>query len=106
MESYEIEYFESENAAIPLKEWLDALDKKMKARILARLARVRSGNLGDYKNLGQGLFEMRMDFGPGYRIYYFRQGQKVIILFSGGDKSSQSRDIAFARECLASILNP
>lgn len=103
MEAYEIEYFESENGAMPFKEWLDKLDKKVKARILARLARIRSGNLGDFKNLGQGLCEMRMDFGPGYRIYFFRRGRTVIILFSGGDKSSQSRDIAFARECLVSI---
>ena len=73
----------------------------MMARILARL---RSGNLGDFKNLGQELCEMRMDFGPGYRLYFVRRGLRVIVLFSGGDKSSQTRDIAFARECLASII--
>lgn len=97
MEPFKLEYLITENGDVPFKNWLSTLDKKTRARIHARMARIRSGNLGDFKNLGQGLYELRLDFGPGYRIYFARKGEKIIILFSGGDKSSQAKDISFAR---------
>ena len=100
MDEIDIQYFVSETGAVLLKDWLNALDKKVRARIYARLARIRDGNFGDVKNLGQGLFELRMDFGPGYRLYFSREGATKIVLLIGGEKSSQARDIAFAKECM------
>ncbi|MDH3605173.1 MAG: type II toxin-antitoxin system RelE/ParE family toxin, partial [Candidatus Tectomicrobia bacterium] len=63
----------------------------------SRLRRVRLGNLGDHRSVGEGVFELRLDFGPGYRIYFARIGNEVILLLSGGDKSTQTRDIAQAK---------
>lgn len=78
--------------------WLNKLrDSRARVRILIRLNTVMRGSLGDHKTLGGGLFELRVDYGPGYRIYFARQGEMVILLLAGGDKSSQSRDIAHAR---------
>jgi putative addiction module killer protein len=75
-------------------KWLSKLrDLKGKARILTRIKRAEFGNLGDYKALGNGLFEMRIDTGPGYRLYYTQVIDKIIILLSGGSKSSQVKDI-------------
>jgi len=80
-------------------DWLRQLkDDKAKARIAARIERMRSGNPGDCKNLGGGLIEMRVDYGPGYRVYFVRHGTAVVVLLCGGDKRSQRRDIARAYE--------
>ncbi len=80
-------------------DWLTALrDTRGKAAILRRLVRVQMGNLGDVKHLGAGLFEMRVNVGPGYRIYCVRRGDVLIVLLCGGDKSSQKKDIASARK--------
>lgn len=79
--------------------WLSSLrDVRGKAAILRRLVRVQMGNLGDAKSFGDGLFEMRVDTGPGYRLYYIWRGDVLIILLCGGDKSSQRKDIAMARK--------
>jgi putative addiction module killer protein len=69
-------------------------------RVDARLGRIRGGNLGDYKDLGGGLFELRLDFGPGYRIYFTREGRAVIVLLAAGEKQGQERDIRRARDYL------
>lgn len=80
-------------------DWLTALrDARGKAAILRRLVRVQMGNLGDVKPLGDGLFEMRVDSGPGYRVYCVRRGDVLIVLLCGGDKSTQEKDIASARK--------
>ena len=76
----------------------------VRARIQARVLRFESGNLGDHKNVGEGVFETRLDFGPGYRIYFGRQGGRVILLLTGGDKSSQTGDIRTARRYWAEYL--
>ena len=74
--------------------WIDGLrDIGARARIQARLERLAFGNPGDVKPVGEGISEMRIDYGPGYRVYYKRQGQDLVILLAGGDKSSQSKDI-------------
>jgi len=77
--------------------WLDGLkDVHARARILVRIERLAGGNPGDVKSVGEGVSELRINFGPGYRVYYKKYNQKVIILLAGGDKSSQAGDIKTA----------
>ncbi|HGM5041341.1 type II toxin-antitoxin system RelE/ParE family toxin [Stenotrophomonas maltophilia] len=84
------------------KDWIDALkDGLGRARIQARIDRLAAGNAGDHRNLQGGISEMRVDVGPGYRVYYTQRGSELIILLVGGDKSSkaaQQRDIEKAKE--------
>jgi putative addiction module killer protein len=78
-------------------KWLDGLhDIRARARILVRIERLAAGNPGDVKAVGEGVSELRINYGPGYRVYYKRQGQKVVILLAGGDKSTQTKDIRTA----------
>lgn len=78
-------------------KWLDNLrDIQAKARVLVRIERLASGNAGDVKPVGEGVSEMRIDYGPGYRVYFTKRGSELIILLAGGDKSSQSGDIKTA----------
>ena len=83
----------------PFTTWLDKLDTRDRTIILARLARVRLGNLGDCKSIkdGEGILELRIDYGPGYRIYLGRKGVTLIVILIGGDKGSQTKDIAKAK---------
>jgi putative addiction module killer protein len=82
--------------------WLTGLrDAQTRVRILTRLDRLAIGNPGDVKPVGEGISEMRIDFGPGYRVYFMRRGQLVIILLCGGDKASQTRDIKLAKRIAA-----
>ncbi len=81
----------------PFREWLDALDVAARARIQARILRFSIGNLGDHKQVGAGVWEARIMFGPGYRIYFGQDGRTLILLLLGGDKASQSRDIPRAQ---------
>ncbi len=79
--------------------WLTALaDRKAKARILARLRSATLGNFGDCEPVGEGVSEMRIHVGPGYRVYFVRMGTTIYVLLVGGDKSTQKRDIARARK--------
>jgi len=78
--------------------WLDGLvDVRARARVLVRIERLAAGNPGDVQPVGEGVSELRIDYGPGYRVYYKRHGRRVVILLAGGDKSSQSRDIKRAQ---------
>ena len=78
--------------------WFAGLrDRNAKARIDARIRRVSLGNFGDVKPIGEGISELRIDYGPGYRIYFVQRGRKLVILLAGGDKASQSRDIKRAK---------
>lgn len=78
-------------------KWLDSLtDVRARARILARIDRLGDGNAGDAKPVGAGVSEMRIDYGPGYRVYYMTRGRELIILLAGGEKRSQARDIKTA----------
>ncbi len=84
--------------------WLSGLrDSKGKARILARLRSAELGNLGDSEPVGEGVSEMRIHYGPGYRVYFKRTGKVLIILLCGGDKSSQKRDIKKAKTLAAEL---
>jgi putative addiction module killer protein len=77
--------------------WIDDLgDLKGRARILARVERLASGNAGDVKPVGEGVSELRIDSGPGYRVYFKRRGRELIILLAGGDKSTQAKDMRAA----------
>ncbi len=78
-------------------KWIDGLkDIRARSRILVRIERLATGNPGDVKPVGEGVSEMRIDYGPGYRVYFKKIGQKIIILLAGGDKKHQTRDIKTA----------
>ncbi|MBE8610741.1 type II toxin-antitoxin system RelE/ParE family toxin [Psychrobacter glacincola] len=78
-------------------KWFGKLkDQQAKKRIQVRIDRVEDGNFGDSEPIGEGVSELRLFFGPGYRVYYCQQGQRVVILLAGGDKSTQSKDITIA----------
>jgi putative addiction module killer protein len=91
-----VEYIEAGRS--PFAEWFDALDAMTAARVDRYIRRMEAGNFGAAKALGGGLHELRLDFGPGYRVYYGRDGDTLVILLGGGDKRRQSADIAAARE--------
>jgi putative addiction module killer protein len=79
--------------------WLTGLrDRRARARIQARVDRLAIGNPGDVKPVGSGISEMRVDYGPGYRVYFVERGTALVVLLAGGDKRTQGRDIAAARE--------
>ena len=78
-------------------QWLDELrDIHARARVQARIERLAAGNPGDVEPVGEGVSELRINYGPGYRVYFKKRGQKLIILLAGGDKSSQTKDIKVA----------
>lgn len=78
-------------------KWIDGLrDIRARARILVRIERLSLGNPGDVRPVGEGVSEMRIDYGPGYRVYYNKTGPKVVVLLAGGDKRTQSKDIKAA----------
>ena len=80
------------------KAWLGALrDDRARTRIVLRVRRLESGNPGDAKPIGDGLSELRIDYGPGYRVYFMRRGVFLVVLLCGGDKSTQRQDIANAK---------
>lgn len=77
--------------------WLDGLrDVRARARVLVRVERLAAGNPGDVRPVGEGVSELRIDYGPGYRVYFKRQGRTVVVLLAGGDKRSQTNDIETA----------
>jgi putative addiction module killer protein len=79
--------------------WLHRLkDANAAARIIGRIRRMEMGNPGDSRSVGQGILEMRLDYGPGYRIYYLRRGAQLVILLCGGDKRTQQQDIKRAQK--------
>ena len=81
------------------RKWFDRIrDRQLRARILARVRRLSLGNPGDCKAIGEGVLELRIDHGPGYRVYFVQRGEALVILLAGGDKRSQDRDIATALE--------
>lgn len=86
-------------------EWLDDLrDIRARAKIQARIERLAAGNPGDVEPIGEGVSELRINFGPGYRVYFKQQGQKLIILLAGGDKGTQAKDIKAALRLARNLL--
>lgn len=78
-------------------DWLDGLrDVRARARVLVRIERLIAGNVGDVKSVGEGVSEMRIDYGPGYRVYFKRRGRELVILLAGGSKTTQAADIKTA----------
>jgi putative addiction module killer protein len=94
MASVEVREYQTAEGKTPLTEWLQGLrDGATRARIVARLDRLKAGLLGDWKTVGDGVCELRIDHGPGYRVYYGQGGKTLILLLCGGDKSTQAKDI-------------
>ena len=96
--SFEIREY-VENGRSPYAEWFDGLDNVTADRVDKYIRRLEQGNFGAAKALREGVFELRMDFGPGYRVYYGRQGRAIIILVGGGSKRRQDADISAAVMC-------
>jgi putative addiction module killer protein len=90
----ELRTYVASDGRSPFDDWLVGLrDVAARARVRARLARVQAGNFGDCKSLRDGVMELRIDFGPGYRVYFSRQGPVLVLLLCGSDKSDQDRAI-------------
>ncbi len=96
---HEIQDYVTAEGKDPFKDWVASLaDRMARARLLARVQRMAAGNFGDCKPLDGGVWELRIDHGPGYRVYYARAGARLILLLIGGDKRKQNTDIAVALE--------
>ena len=90
--------YRTEGGREPFTDWINGLrDKSGALRIRARIVRMEDGNLGDHKSVGAGVFELRLHFGPGYRVYFGQDGDSLVILLCGGDKATQDRDIDRAK---------
>ena len=103
MKQYEIEFYTQDDGEVPFQEWLDAIrDKRARANITARLSRAAMGNFGDWKALkgAEGVFEMRIHYSPGYRIYYHLAGQKLVVILAGSTKREQDKAIESAKTYL------
>jgi putative addiction module killer protein len=97
--------YETDDGKSPFEEWIDKLrDSQARRRIFARLGRVRAGNFGDSSPVGEGVLELRFHFGPGYRVYFGRDGGRIVVLLAGGDKSTQATDIEEAKKHWRSYL--
>ncbi|MDE0427905.1 MAG: type II toxin-antitoxin system RelE/ParE family toxin [Candidatus Poribacteria bacterium] len=94
----EIETYRTQNGREPFTEWFNAVrDTRTQSRIRGRLDRLEKGNFGDYQSVGGGVFELRLPFGPGYRIYFGEVDRTIVLLLCGGDKASQVQDIERAK---------
>ena len=90
---FEVRYYVSASGKSPFAEWFEEVDAAASAKITRALVRMEQGNLSNVKTVGEGVLEYRIDFGPGYRIYFGRDGEAIIILLTGGSKKRQQRDI-------------
>lgn len=93
----EIRSYAGENGNSPFDAWLDDLNAQAAVRIVTALARIENGNFSNVKAVGQGVSECKIHFGPGYRVYFGKDGERLVILLGGGTKKRQSRDIAAAQ---------
>jgi len=96
----QIRYYVTTDGKEPFSEWLDSLrDIRARARIRIRLDRARFGNFGDHEPVGEGVYELRIHYGPGYRVYYGIERKKLVLLLAGGTKKTQAKDIKKAKVC-------
>ena len=93
----EIREYLDDRGRSPFGRWFDSLDARAAARVRTSLARMEAGNLGDVRGVGRGVLERRINVGPGYRVYFGRDGDALIVLLGGGTKAQQQRDIEDAR---------
>ncbi|MEG4244043.1 type II toxin-antitoxin system RelE/ParE family toxin [Microcoleus sp. MON2_D6] len=94
----DIQRYSTPDGKVPFSEWLDSLrDLKAKFKIDRRLDRVGTGNFGDYRSVGEGVYELRINYGPGYRVYFGQVEETIVLLLIGGDKSTQEQDIRKAK---------
>ena len=97
-DTYRVEYYSTPSGKLPAREWLHSIkDKLTKAILYKRIRQAGEGQFGNHKYLGDGVFELKINFGPGYRIYYGTHKNKLIIILMGGNKSTQQKDIQKAK---------
>jgi len=97
--TWEVREYAAEDGRYPFTAWVQSLpDARMRARVAARINRLRLGNFGDAKPVGDGVMELRIHAGKGVRVYFGRIGKRVVLILAGGDKSTQRRDIERAKE--------
>ena len=96
--SFELRRYRTPEGKMPLSEWLNDLDVNTGDRISVYIERMKVGNFGNSRSVGEGISELKIDFGPGYRVYYLLDGSSVVVLLCGGDKGSQQKDIRLARQ--------
>ncbi len=95
----EIRRYTTAEGKVPFTDWLESLrDRNVRVRIKSRLDRVEQGNLGDFKSVGEGVFELRINYGPGYRVYFGQVGLTIVVILIAGDKSTQEQNIQQAIE--------
>lgn len=95
----DIREYEARSGASPFSEWFAGLDAQAAAKVTTALTRLGLGNTSNVKGVGSGVYELKIDFGPGYRIYFGKDGAEIVILLGGGTKKKQQRDIARALQC-------
>ena len=101
VDEYSLRHYVTANGKRPFAALCSLADRNAAARVQIRLERLRLGNFGDVRPLGKGLSELRVDVGPGYRVYFIVEGHSIVVLLCGGDKATQQKDIRRAREYLA-----
>lgn len=95
----QIEMYQTEDGATPFEDWLNSLrDKTARGAIRSRIDRVKLGNFGVHRGVGEGVTELVIDVGPGYRVYYALDGNTIVLLLCGGDKKTQNADIGLAKK--------
>jgi putative addiction module killer protein len=94
----EIRYYVASGGHQPFAQWFADLDPVARAKVARALVRMEQGNLSNVKSIGEGVLEYRIDFGPGYRVYFGRDGELFVVLLTGGTKKRQQRDIETAKE--------
>jgi putative addiction module killer protein len=104
MSEYQINIYTKSNGKEPFVDWLLKLDTKTQDRIMQRISRLRDGNFGDCKSI-DNIYELRFFFGSGYRVYFAKENNKIVILLCGGDKKTQNKDINKAKQLLEDYKN-
>jgi putative addiction module killer protein len=104
-ERFEIVIYQDDHGKAHFSDWIKSLDRSVRNRVFARLDRVENGNFGDWKSIANGIGEIRFKFGSGYRLYFGRDGKRLVILLCAGDKKSQQKDIKLAKELWIDYLS-